>query len=108
MTALIAIRHNDRRRSMTHDVQVIGGGPVGLATAIAARRKGFRVVLSDALTPPIDKACGEGVLPDGVAAAAALGLDLRGIESHPIRGISFHGEGVSVSAEFPHDPGRGI
>lgn len=93
---------------MTHDVCVIGGGPVGLAAAIAAGRKGFRVVLSDALEPPIDKACGEGVLPDGVAAAAALGIDLRDVESHPIRGIRFHGEGVSVAADFPHEPGRGI
>lgn len=94
---------------MKHDVFVIGGGLVGLAAAIAARRKGFRVVLSDALEPPIDKACGEGVLPDGVAAAAALGIDLRDVESHPIRGIRFHGEGVSVAADFPNEePGRGI
>lgn len=93
---------------MTHDVFVIGGGPVGLAAAIAARRKGLRVALADARTPPIDKACGEGVLPDGVAAAAALGIDLREIESHPIRGIRFHGEGVSVAADFPHESGRGI
>lgn len=87
---------------------MIGGGPVGLAAAIAARRKGFRVTLADALAPPIDKACGEGVLPDGVEAAAALGLELADIESHLIRGISFHGEGVSVAADFPNGPGRGV
>ena len=90
------------------DVFVIGGGPVGLAAAIAARRKGFRVTLADALAPPIDKACGEGVLPDGIAAAAALGLNLPAIHSHIIRGIRFEGEGVSVAADFPHEPGRGI
>jgi flavin-dependent dehydrogenase len=90
------------------DVFVIGGGPVGLAAAIAARRKGFSVALADALEPPIDKTCGEGVLPDGIKAAAELGIDLRELESHPIRGIRFHGEGVSVSAEFPNEPGRGI
>lgn len=90
------------------DVFVVGGGPVGLAAAIAARRKGFRVTLADALEPPIDKACGEGVLPDGVAAAAALGIHLPAIDSHTIRGIRFHGEGVSVAADFPNQPGRGI
>ena len=90
------------------DVFVIGGGPVGLAAAIAARRQGFRVVLADAREPPIDKACGEGVLPDGLAAAAALGIDLREVESLPIRGIRFCGEGVTVAGDFPNEPGRGI
>jgi flavin-dependent dehydrogenase len=90
------------------DVFVIGGGPIGLAAAIAARRKGFNVTLADALEPPIDKACGEGVLPDGVAAAARLGLQLTDVDSFTFRGIRFHGEGVSVAAEFPNGTGRGV
>ncbi|MGH9469745.1 MAG: NAD(P)-binding protein, partial [Terriglobia bacterium] len=44
----------------------MGGGPAGLAAAIAARRKGFHVVVADGGCPPIDKACGEGLLPKGV------------------------------------------
>jgi len=90
------------------DVFVIGGGPVGLAAAIAARRKGFSVALADALQPPIDKACGEGILPDGLAAAARLGIQLPAGDSFDFRGIRFHGEGVSVAADFPHGPGRGV
>ncbi len=90
------------------DVFVIGGGPVGLATAIAARRKGFNVTLTDALAPPIDKACGEGLMPGGVTAAARLGLQLADVNSFTLRGIRFHGEGVSVAADFPNGPGRGI
>jgi flavin-dependent dehydrogenase len=93
---------------MTSDVFVIGGGPVGLAAAIAARRRGFRVTLADAMEPPIDKACGEGVLPDGLAAAARLGVSLAATDSFPFRGIRFHGEGVSVEADFPSGPGRGV
>jgi menaquinone-9 beta-reductase len=90
------------------DVFVIGGGPVGLAAAIAARRKGFSVTVADALEPPIDKACGEGVMPDGVAAAARLGVPLADVDSFAFRGIRFHGEGVSVTADFPNGPGRGV
>jgi flavin-dependent dehydrogenase len=90
------------------DVFVIGGGPIGLAAAIAARRKGLRVTVADALEPPIDKSCGEGVLPDGVAAAARLGIDLAAIPSFSLRGIRFHGEDVMASADFPERPGRGI
>jgi flavin-dependent dehydrogenase len=93
---------------MIADVLVIGGGPVGLAAAIAARRKGFRVVVADGCEPPIDKACGEGVLPDGVAAAARLGLHLPPGESFAFRGIRFHGENVSVAADFPNGCGRGF
>ncbi len=90
------------------DVFVIGGGPVGLAAAIAARHKGFSVTLADALQPPIDKACGEGIMPDGLAAAARLGIQLPAGDSFNFRGIRFHGEGVSVAADFPHGPGRGV
>lgn len=112
MTAFMAIRDNDRRRIVTasshSDVFVIGGGPVGLAAAIAARRKGFTVTVADALEPPIDKACGEGILPDGVEAAARLGIHLPAISSFTIRGIRFLGEGVSVAADFPEGHARGI
>lgn len=90
------------------DVFVIGGGPVGLAAAIAARRKGFSVTLADAVEPPIDKACGEGVMPDGLAAAAGLGLQLPTADSFSFRGIRFHGEGVSVAADFSNGAGRGV
>ena len=44
-------------------VLVAGGGPIGLAAAIQARLHGFDVTLIDAKTPPIDKACGEGLMP---------------------------------------------
>ena len=90
------------------DVFVIGGGPVGLAAAIAARRKGFSVTLAEAVEPPVDKACGEGILPDGVAAAERLGIRLPSVDSFAFRGIRFHGEGVSVAADFPNGIGRGV
>src|SRR5437016_14649872 len=64
------------------DVFVIGGGPAGLAAALAARRRGFDVTLPDFATPPIDKACGEGIMPDGLEAAPALGLDLESSGGH--------------------------
>src|SRR5260370_18647300 len=42
------------------DVLVIGGGPAGLAAAIAARMKGFDVAGADGATPPTEKACRQG------------------------------------------------
>jgi 2-polyprenyl-6-methoxyphenol hydroxylase-like FAD-dependent oxidoreductase len=35
------------------DVFIIGGGPAGLAAAIAASRKGFSVTVADGAEPPI-------------------------------------------------------
>ncbi len=84
------------------DVFVAGGGPAGLAAAIAARRRGLDVALADGARPPIDKACGEGIMPDGVAAARALGIDMPGI---PFRGIRFHDGDVSAEAPFPTGQG---
>ena len=41
------------------DVVVVGGGPVGLATAIEARMAGLSVTLIEPRDGTIDKACGE-------------------------------------------------
>ena len=48
------------------DALIAGGGPAGLAAAIALRQKGLDVLVADALWPPIDKACGEGLMPDAL------------------------------------------
>lgn len=93
---------------MTTDVFVIGGGPAGLAAAIAARQRGFHVTLADCAIPPIDKACGEGIMPDGIAAAARLGLDLTACDAQPFRGIRFFHDHRNVAASFPSGSGLGI
>jgi flavin-dependent dehydrogenase len=89
------------------DVFVVGGGPAGLAAAIAARQRGFDVLVSDCSAPPIDKACGEGIMPDGLAAARALGLELEGA-GYRFRGIGFSGGGRTVAADFPEGTGLGV
>jgi flavin-dependent dehydrogenase len=90
------------------DVFVIGGGPAGLAAAIAARRKGFRVALADGTKPPIDKACGEGLMPDALEATRLLGISMPAIEGAYFRGIRFLGNGGSVAADFPTGTGYGL
>src|SRR5215468_6988609 len=99
-------KHGDEALNST-DVFVVGGGPAGLAAAIAARQRGFDVLVADSSAPPIDKACGEGIMPDGVAAARALGLELDGA-GFPFRGIHFSDGIRSVSAGFPGGLGIGI
>jgi flavin-dependent dehydrogenase len=90
------------------DVFIIGGGPAGLAVAIAARQRGFEVMVADGALPPIDKPCGEGLMPDGVRALADLGVTIPPQESYPFRGIRFLSSGVKVDASFPAGHGLGI
>ncbi|MGH9546205.1 MAG: NAD(P)/FAD-dependent oxidoreductase [Terriglobales bacterium] len=92
----------------TTDVFIIGGGPAGLATAIAARQRGFEVVVADGAAPPIDKPCGEGLMPDGCAALGKLGITVPAEDSHPFRGIRFVSSGLSVDASFPNGSGIGV
>jgi flavin-dependent dehydrogenase len=51
-------------------------------------------------------------MPDGIAAARALGLDLAGVwngtAGHPFRGIRFCDPGASVQADFPSGDALGI
>lgn len=90
------------------DVFVVGGGPAGLAAAIALCGQGFRVTVADSAQPPIDKACGEGLMPDALEALVRLGVSLDLDLSFPFRGIRFVGEGVSVDASFPRGSGLGV
>jgi flavin-dependent dehydrogenase len=90
------------------DVLIVGGGPAGLAAAVAARLKGFTVTVADSGRPPIDKACGEGLLPAAPAALAQLGVSLDRQTGFPFRGIRFVGDGASVEASFPSGTGWGV
>ncbi|MEZ5312440.1 MAG: FAD-dependent monooxygenase [Thermoanaerobaculia bacterium] len=88
------------------DVGIVGGGPVGLAAAIAARSQGLSVLLCERRTPPLDKACGEGLMPAGVAALERLGVALPE-RARPFRGISYRSGDVTAEADFP-DGARGL
>jgi flavin-dependent dehydrogenase len=83
------------------DVFVIGGGPAGLAAAIAARQQGLRVVVADGAKPPIDKACGEALMPDAIAALEGLGVAVPAVDACRLRGVRFLGSGLSAEAAFP-------
>ena len=82
------------------DVLVIGGGPAGLAAALAARQIGFDVVLADRAQPPIDKACGEGLMPDALDALRRIGVDLGSGHGTPFRGIRFLDDKLEAEASF--------
>ncbi len=90
------------------DVCVIGGGPAGLAAAIAACQRGLSVIVVDGLKPPIDKACGEGLLPETQKALGELGIAVSSEDGCRFRGIRFVEKETQVSAEFAEGQGIGV
>ncbi len=84
------------------DLLVVGGGPAGLAVAIRARLAGLAVTVLDRARPPIDKACGEGLMPDGLARLAELGVELPGeADATPFTGIRYLDGAAVADAGFP-------
>jgi flavin-dependent dehydrogenase len=92
----------------TTDVVVVGGGPAGLAAAIAARLRGLQVIVLEAARPPIDKVCGEGLMPDALTALRRLGIPLTPEHGAPFAGIRFVDSAQQVDARFPHGLGVGV
>ncbi len=71
-------------RSVDADVLVVGGGPAGLAAAMRARQLDLSALVLEPESPPIDKACGEGLMPAAIERLRRLGVG-------PLEGRSFEG-----------------
>jgi flavin-dependent dehydrogenase len=87
------------------DVLVAGAGPVGLATALYLHDAGLAVTVAEPRPGPIDKACGEGLLPAAVRALSALGVELSGRD---LRGIRYRDEHRTVDGLFRRGSGCGV
>ena len=89
------------------DLIVVGGGPVGLATSIFAAGQGMRVTLLERGVLPMDKPCGEGIMPEGVRLMEAMGISVT--RSYPFHGIRYIDESVgAVEARFASGNGLGM
>jgi len=80
-----------------YDVIIIGGNPAGLFAGIACARNELRTLVLEKQTYPIDKSCGEGIMPSGV-------INLRKLGVTPFRESFFSGQ--SYSSPPPNTFGR--
>jgi flavin-dependent dehydrogenase len=90
------------------DLAVVGGGPAGLAAAIAAARAGAEVVVFEPHEGAIDKACGEGLMPSGVRVLHELGVE---VEGYPFAGVHYHlasDLGLVAKGDFHGESGLGV
>jgi flavin-dependent dehydrogenase len=88
------------------DLLVVGGGPIGLATATMAARAGLDVELVEPRRSPVDKACGEGLMPGAARVLRELVGELPGAAITGIRYVD--GAGRTADAAFRGAPGRGV
>ncbi len=70
--------------------------------------KGLRVTVLDSRKPPIDKPCGEGLLPEAVAALHRLGVEPDPSLIFPFSGFRFSDEISSASALIPNGKACGL
>lgn len=87
------------------DLIVVGGGPVGQAAAIEARSTGLSVVICEPRSAPLDKACGEGLMPGAVRALRRLGVDVAG---RVFAGIRYVDGATTAEHRFRSGQGLGV
>jgi len=89
------------------DALIVSGGPAGLSAASAVRQRGIACIVVEALSHPVDKACGEGLMPDALKALSSIRIELHKEDGYWLRGIHFNTPADSqtgvmqLSKEFP-------
>ena len=84
-----------------YDAIVVGAGPGGSAAAYFLASAGLKVVLLDRKALPRDKVCGDGLTPRSAKSLAEIGVDLKGLGYHHIRGLRVLGAGKSMELDWP-------
>jgi 2-polyprenyl-6-methoxyphenol hydroxylase-like FAD-dependent oxidoreductase len=97
-----------RRPNPAFDLVIAGAGPAGLATAIHARINGLRVVVVERRSSLMDKACGEGIMPDGAGALQTMGVRFAPHECRSLAGIRYIAGELVAEGRFRRGPGLGV
>ena len=94
-----------------YDVIIIGGGPAGLFAGIICARNELKTLVLEKKIFPIDKACGEGIMPSGLANFKKLGI-IPFLEKYPyhcFKGVRYvSGNGKIAEASFSEGYGWGV
>jgi menaquinone-9 beta-reductase len=96
---------------MANTLGIIGGGPTGLASALYLARAGNSVELYEKKNWPVDKVCGEGIMPRGRSLLEELGLfeNLNDQDYTFFKGIRYIGSrGKVIEGRFKSLEGLGI
>jgi len=75
---------------------------------MALQQRGLRAVVADGMRPPIDKACGEGLMPASVSALEALGVHIPPERARRFVGVGFNENGRRGEGDFSNGYGLAI
>lgn len=87
------------------DLLIAGSGPVGLVTAIHAAEAGLKVAVVDPRSGSVDKACGEGLMPQAIDHLDQIKVNPPGRD---FIGIKYISGSKTATADFSGKPGRGV
>jgi menaquinone-9 beta-reductase len=90
---------------VTARIGIIGGGPVGLFASIVAANAGHQVTVIDSRSGPVDKACGEGLMPGALRLLLELGLTPSG---RPLLGVGYNQGSNRATHLFRRQTGQGV
>ncbi len=88
-------------------ILIAGGGVAGAALAILLGRQGIEVELFERGIFPREKACGEGLMPAGVAALERMGL-AAAVGGAPFYGVRYCFPNYRIEGRFPSRMGRRV
>jgi flavin-dependent dehydrogenase len=88
------------------DVAIVGGGPAGLAAAIHAAQVGLKSIIFEPKSNPIDKACGEGLMPPTLRALDQMNVPHP--DGFPFVGIRYVDGTAIAEGQFSMGPGLGV
>jgi 2-polyprenyl-6-methoxyphenol hydroxylase-like FAD-dependent oxidoreductase len=78
------------------EVAIVGGGPVGLYSALLLAKLGFAVSLFEKRAFPIDKVCGQGIMPKGHELLKKIGIHFNQENSFEFEGIQYNDKDIRI------------
>lgn len=81
-------------------IAIVGAGPVGLFLSLALSREGHSVTIFEKGFLPLDKVCGQGIMPSGVGLLKKMGLDFSSEEAYSFNGIHYFDGLQDIQAEM--------
>tara|TARA_R110002072_G_scaffold534_6_gene3948 strand:+ start:125069 stop:126133 length:1065 start_codon:yes stop_codon:yes gene_type:complete len=77
------------QKSSPRRLAIIGGGPIGLYLSLKLAQRGHKVSVFEKGKWPIDKVCGQGIMPTGRELLESVGVEFSSSDSYEFQSIQY-------------------